>query len=234
MAESPGREISLQLKNYRCFSEAHPAKLALKPGFTALVGVNNSGKSALLKFFYEFRNLFAQMQPGAAGLLHMMRTGTSVDLLGVRDRLEIFNNVNNRDIEIDIAVKGNFGAPPTAAGARAPNRVVIRIERGTMTFRASVFEGNDELRGTGPAQYQGDNLTTAGESGLIYLGVLAAATDSLRRSLYIGPFRNAIHVGTQDTYYDIQIGQSFIKQWKDQQSGMTKARSQATHCGCTS
>lgn len=47
------------LKNYRCFPDAHPCRLDLREGFTGLVGANNSGKSSLLRFFYEFRGAFA-------------------------------------------------------------------------------------------------------------------------------------------------------------------------------
>ena len=47
-------DAELTLKNYRCFSDESPARFSLRRGFTAFVGVNNSGKSSLLRFFYEF------------------------------------------------------------------------------------------------------------------------------------------------------------------------------------
>ena len=54
-------EVELTLKNYRCFSDENPVCISIRNGFTALVGVNNSGKSSLLRFFYEFRDLLAQL-----------------------------------------------------------------------------------------------------------------------------------------------------------------------------
>ena len=54
-------EIDLTLKNYRCFVDEAPARITLKPGFTALVGKNNSGKSTLLRSIYEFRGAFRQL-----------------------------------------------------------------------------------------------------------------------------------------------------------------------------
>ncbi|MBC2724626.1 MAG: AAA family ATPase, partial [Desulfosporosinus sp.] len=51
-------QIEITLKNYRCFPDSKPATFSLQKGFTSFVGVNNSGKSSLLKFFYEFRPLF--------------------------------------------------------------------------------------------------------------------------------------------------------------------------------
>jgi hypothetical protein len=47
--------IELVLKNYRCFPDSSPARLVIQDDWVAFVGVNNPGKSALLRFFYEFR-----------------------------------------------------------------------------------------------------------------------------------------------------------------------------------
>jgi len=54
-------DINLTIGNYRCFPVGSPASLKLTKGFSALVGVNNSGKSSLLKFFYEMRPAFTQI-----------------------------------------------------------------------------------------------------------------------------------------------------------------------------
>ncbi len=59
-------EIELTIKNYRCFSDAKPARLKIRPGHIAFLGINNSGKSSLLKFFYEFRHLFRMLSSTSA------------------------------------------------------------------------------------------------------------------------------------------------------------------------
>ena len=53
--------IEIILKNYRCFSDSRPARITLRKGIIGFVGVNNAGKSSLLKFFYEFRELFGML-----------------------------------------------------------------------------------------------------------------------------------------------------------------------------
>ena len=53
--------VRITVKNYRCFSDRNPLELTLTGDNIALVGPNNSGKTTVLKFFYEFRPLFAQL-----------------------------------------------------------------------------------------------------------------------------------------------------------------------------
>jgi predicted ATPase len=53
--------ISIEIKNCRCFPEPSRATFLLDRGVTALVGKNNAGKSALLKFFYELRDVFRNL-----------------------------------------------------------------------------------------------------------------------------------------------------------------------------
>jgi predicted ATP-binding protein involved in virulence len=55
-------QVDITIKNFRCFADVAPARLTLHPGVTAIVGKNNSGKSALLKFFYELRHLFENLR----------------------------------------------------------------------------------------------------------------------------------------------------------------------------
>src|SRR5262249_2047601 len=54
---------------------------------------------------------------------------------------------------------------------------------------------------------------------------LASWTEAISKwvwSIYIGAFRNAIHVGTQTGYYDLQIGEAFIAQWRNWQAGASQ------------
>jgi len=51
-------EFEITFKNYQRFSDSSPARIVVRRGLTAFVGVNDSDKSSLLKFFYEFRELF--------------------------------------------------------------------------------------------------------------------------------------------------------------------------------
>ena len=59
-------QIDVTLTHYRCFHETSPVKFSLEPGKTiALVGMNNAGKSALMRFFYEFKHVIANYSSGS-------------------------------------------------------------------------------------------------------------------------------------------------------------------------
>lgn len=51
----------ITIKNYRCFTDEHPAVFELDECFTAIIGPNNSGKSSLLRMFYELRPLWSSL-----------------------------------------------------------------------------------------------------------------------------------------------------------------------------
>src|SRR6266852_8914177 len=97
-------EINLSIENYRCFPTSNPVSLRLTKGFSAFVGVNNSGESSLLKFFYEMRPAFMPigrdrnvvMQLFGGGQLEMQR------LPETEDRDEMFFNGNHDDIRIEV------------------------------------------------------------------------------------------------------------------------------------
>ena len=57
--------FNLTVKNYRCFPDNKPVHISMRNGFTAFVGVNNSGKSSLLRMFCELRNLFSVLSNGS-------------------------------------------------------------------------------------------------------------------------------------------------------------------------
>src|SRR5271155_3919725 len=101
-------DINLTIENYRCFPTGSPASLKLTKGSSAFIGVNNSGKSSILKFFYEMRPAFASIATGTPTIGQLLSGGR----LGVplppeiSDPDEIFFNGNRDDIRIEVSLDG--------------------------------------------------------------------------------------------------------------------------------
>jgi len=56
-------DVKITVKNYRNFSYNNPLYFKLEAGISFILGVNNIGKSNILRFFYEFRDLVKVDQP---------------------------------------------------------------------------------------------------------------------------------------------------------------------------
>lgn len=221
-------DIELTIKNYRCFSDDNPARFRIKPGFTAFIGINNSGKSSLLKFFYEFRDLFRILSSSniiASSSEGWQRTPLITSLGGnlqafafpseITDNDEVFCNANNRDIQIQIRLTPNRGTE------QKPIQLDITVPRGsTPSWTCKMYLGNrevpsDNLSFKENRLFQGSELVTD-------LSAVLNACEVFSSMLYIGAFRNAINVGADRSYYDIPVGQAFISQWNAWKTGPTK------------
>jgi hypothetical protein len=89
-----------RIRNYRCFSESKPLVFDLSPGFTAILGPNNAGKSAILRFFYELRPIWNVLEGQSSGLQELLNGRPySSGFHDVIYQLEPFHKFNEGDIE---------------------------------------------------------------------------------------------------------------------------------------
>lgn len=223
-------DIEITLKNYRCFPDSKPARINLRDGFTSFVGVNNSGKSSLLKFFYELRQLFQQWTPNNHALLQPLQGQLSSFSLvpTVFDVDELFANTNNRDMQIEIRLPLVQGQSKNA-NCLVANKVLFTVPRRSNTWKARVFTSESPYPNTAfSLGGAGDILLTAGQPAAD-ISELLKAMNAISNTLYIGPFRNAVNVGSNDAYFDMQVGQGFISSWKNYKSGNLKTQNEACH-----
>lgn len=218
--------IELTIKNYRCFPDFRPARLEIRPGFSAFVGVNNSGKSSLLRFFYEFRRLFDQLSNIDVVVQSLRGANLAFNPAGIQDNTEIFSNRTDRDLELEFRFK-----PENEEDRASPGLVVVKIQRPANQFSIRVARSGGALLPTDPNVHREAQtlLVFRPNEPRIDLSSFLLLCESLRRSLYIGPFRNALNIGSNADYFDIQVGQAFVERWRNYKTGASKAANLAAY-----
>ena len=123
-------DIDIVIKNYRCFADSNPARFGLRPGLSSFVGLNNSGKSSILRFFYEMRQLFHMLdeQPDHYSVIARGGSyGLTIAPTG-GDPREVFCNSNERDMEVELRLRG-LSQPNNEAGLPYALGMLFRVQR---------------------------------------------------------------------------------------------------------
>ncbi|QLE55184.1 AAA family ATPase [Nostoc sp. TCL26-01] len=235
-------QIKLTIQNYRCFPESKPARLIIRKGFTAFIGVNNSGKSSLLKFFYEFRLLFKSLsdfnnftnaQRGNLQILNFPKE--------VLDPQEVFCNANNRPLEINFEFLPDDGEMEQVI----PLEINISLFRNNIySLSMNICENLNNINKEDNQIYNNiKNFIQNNDYGISLndISYIIETFSHLSKTLYIGPFRNAISVlpvldpglmnsidSSHLSYFDIKVGRSFIRQWRQFKTGYNRTMNIAT------
>ncbi len=208
----------------------------MRKGFTGFVGTNNSGKSSLLKFFYEFRSLFDLLSRPTGNLINAI-TGRAESFKfpsSVGDFQEIFCNSNNRNLQIEISFT-DVNPATQRGGLQFPNKLVLTIPRGTNTWVAELRSSgvipllDPIVSNLGYEQIKDETILAVGDKAKAQLSHVFELSKALAKTLYIGAFRNAINVGGNEDYFDIQVGEPFIRVWRQFKTGNMKKYNEATY-----
>jgi hypothetical protein len=213
-------DVHLTVSNYRCFSDRQPASLVIGDGLTAIVGANNSGKSALLRFFWELRPLFAELA-GPPPRLQQALAGNVGFNASISDLDQLFYDGGTGDLVVVIELPDRAASP---GGEPVANRFTLTIPRGTNTYSLaigvlgkpiiSVHHWVDQY----PLDEQGRRLADPDD--------LLHAIRGLARMRLIGPRRAA---STQATSYDFDgvTGSNLVNRWKSLKGGGRRGRDAA-------
>jgi hypothetical protein len=210
-------EVSLTISSYRCFGRKEPARLTLRPGFTSLVGPNNAGKSAVLRFLWEFRDLFQRLSASNSGNLYQAIGGVAqVFNPRVGDPTEVFADTNDQDVTIVIKRVGLAKTVPPAI-----DRFVVTVPRDTGTFTVTMGVGGQVI---GPVnQWRDGRPEDAAGEVMGDLTAIQEACASLANCYYIGPLRTT-QPSASGTDYDSEVGVSLITKWRQLKLGGSKTR----------
>jgi len=229
-------EVLITIKNYRCFSDSNPARIKIRKGFTAFIGVNNSGKSALLKFFYEFRNIFISLAKQETFLtaFQFQETIKFKFPREIVDIEQVFCYENNRPltIEFEFLMENSDLIDPDSIITPPDNLTfTITIPRNN-SYTVSCKHINKKIT---QVFIQGENNPTRylpehriNNHNSVVVPYVFETFVNLSKSVYIGAFRNAINIikvrddsldsdaieNSHLDYFDIRIGRRFIKLWR--------------------
>ena len=219
------RNFKIAIKNYRCFEDTKPLSIELGRDFTALVGSNNSGKTALLKFFYEFKNLWVGLG-NIAQIEHAINNGViNIEYVDVFDQSEIFPDTNNREMSIDI----DFEGKTEKENIHPLKRISFTCSRTSpSSWRIKYFIDKGQQLNNFKKRHSSTHLICqiGDDSAVDVLVNFQEMLDLMRilqNVLYIGAFRNAITEGTAK-YFSLQIGTSFIATWKSWKTGNNRQK----------
>jgi hypothetical protein len=212
--------IEITLKNYRCFADRYPAKIVIEDGLTAFVGVNNAGKSTLLRFLYEFRHLFQHFQ----NIHHWSQAtdGEPREMQAppqIRDRIELYTDSNDRPLTVELRVSGGAAGPSRVPELRSVEFQFRRAERAL--FRLNCLQHSDQGRFPLGSSSALDEATCvlSNRNDRVCVVQYVEAMRRLSRTLYVGAFRNVLNTGAKTDYFDIQVGDAFIRRWRAMQTG---------------
>ena len=211
-------DVEIRIKNYRCFGD-EPTILRIRDGFTAFVGINNSGKSSLLRFLYEIRPLLNEFR--RTGMLRNVLFESQGWSWGVTTLPgeRIIRAGSDRPMELQFIVHDG----PAGRFAQDGEELVLSTKYGASgvghPLELKTISGGDF------SNLQGNNT----EMVDAFFKPFADAMDVLANTMYIGPFRNAIHVGSNEAYYDIQTGNAFINSFSNFKTGNDPASNEAVH-----
>ncbi|MBD1937564.1 ATP-binding protein [Microcoleus sp. FACHB-68] len=222
--------LEITIKNYRCFSDSNPARFIIQKGFTAFIGVNNSGKSSLLKFFYEFRSLFTSVSERRNFVGAMYGQAQSFNFpKEVLDPQEVFCNVNKRPLIIELKFFYENGATEKD-NLPIAEKIIITIPRNN-TYTAQIYSANKILPSGGDVSEEMKWMFE--KTPRIDVSDIIKSFRDLSKTLYIGPFRNALSLiaisGYQRQidsqyldYFDVKVGRAFIQEWRRLKTGFDR------------
>ena len=231
-------DFEVEIGNYRSTHHDQPVTIRCDGDLTGFVGVNNSGKSSLMKFFFDFRRLFEQLSFSNRGneqdqMLSIL-AGQSRPLEWPSQVLasQIFNTTNELPIEFTVRVTTPAGRNRQLTTAR------IKVERPQMQWSA-IFQdaGGDRFQvRSGERLSFHDGLISRPEGGeqVAEWGELLDVFRCLAQMVYIpapshiSPNRPAQQSGANgEQFYDLRVGEPFIAYWDSMKHGNRLQRAKA-------
>ncbi len=141
----------IQVKNYRCFADSNPLTIDLSKPVTALVGPNNSGKTAALRFFWEMGRMLSHAPGAIMGRDegHGPRATINNAMRALSDQYAVFTELNERPMEVDLwQLTDQFPADQFGGLMSqdvAPIHMRVRFDRATLSADVYLVDDGSEV-----------------------------------------------------------------------------------------
>ncbi|MDD2721064.1 MAG: AAA family ATPase [Gallionella sp.] len=190
-------------------------------GFAALVGANNSGKSAALRAVYELRSYFAD-------LIYLPQNPFNRNPLGITDIAELSNDADTGRFQFELELTdyrhpqthGHFVATAITIEFRNSTPAIIQLKAldlaGRMNHWANLEPSVISLGMESSSQ--GWSIGYAN----VDIAALSSFANELSQSKYYPAFRNAINEGA-GSYYDLPVGTALVSTWDQWKAGSYRA-----------
>jgi hypothetical protein len=138
----------------------------------------------------------------------------------VKDPAEVFHNQNERPLTLELKVSDAESAPAARTAPDATSATFEWRHQESPNWRLSRLEfGQNDTFQLGQAGVKNDGTVLRRGDVKIDLRLHHTALLRLRATFYVGAFRNALNTGARENYFDIQVGDAFIKRWRAMQTG---------------
>ena len=137
-----------------------------------------------------------------------------VTFLHVLDSLEIFSNLNDNPVQFNLKFAYEVGERAGLSNQSEEDYEFLLSRDLHLRLNLKIDGNLLETLGEVNIGIANRQITIGGRSS-VRLDLIIDTLLSLSNTLYIGPFRNALNAGAKTDYLDIQIGQSFITQFRD-------------------
>lgn len=207
--------MQLILENYRCFVKPKRTSLEIGPNLTAIVGPNNAGKSALLRFFYECRPLFKQLHA-------MVEHGQIVDNIDIHfgEQSEyMFPVQNSAPLEFTlswkIGEKGDSFAEDLTSKKDEKVAIIsvkIAINREISPSGSHGSSISWTIDNTPLHTHAIVGKTIHKDSSRFSLALVEQGLNRLANACYISPFRHVLK-GGGEANFDLTVGSALAANW---------------------
>lgn len=219
-------------KNYRSYGPAG-ATLDLTNQFTAIVGTNNTGKTTLLRSFWELRPVYEYLKNLGPGNpeLHQLCLGGNFRQLQLLGGERVFSKI---DVGSTPRIRIDFRNDEKNASSIEFVEIVLLENNGRLLLEFGLANGPQVVK-PNAVTYGMNNgrdhlFFTYPDGHQEYVDWIPAqgAFTVLFDTFYIGAFRNAINSG-EAQLYDMQVGRGFVNSFDSFRNGIDSEQNEAAN-----